>query len=121
MNSGKYTRVAYQILAPVIAKALKATDSATPTDTILNKYAGSYDLAWGGELAVFQWEDGLAMLYLPSDDPVDGIIKLKHIDGHTFRRVRDDDELGEEIVFEVGADGNVTRLIRHSNYSDRIR
>jgi hypothetical protein len=104
-----------------VAGALESPEEAEPYDMSLEKYVGNYDLAWGGELAVFQWKDGLAMLYLPSDDPVDAIIKLKHVDGHTFRRLRDDGELGEEIVFEVGADGIVTRLIRHSNYSVRIR
>jgi hypothetical protein len=48
-------------------------------------------------------------------------MKLKKVAEHTFRRVRDDQELGEPIVFEVDADGNVTRLVRNSNYSIRHR
>jgi hypothetical protein len=48
-------------------------------------------------------------------------MKLRHVDGHTFRRVRDDGSLGEEIVFQVDGSGQVTRLWRHSNYSPRVR
>jgi hypothetical protein len=35
--------------------------------------------------------------------------------------VRDDEELGEEIVFEMGPDGRAARLKWHSNYYPRIR
>ena len=40
--------------------------------------------------------------------------------GHVFRRVRDDGELGEEIVFDVGPDGRATRFSQHSNYAYRL-
>jgi hypothetical protein len=29
--------------------------------------------------------------------------------------------LGEKVIFEVGPDGEVTRMIQHSQYSIRIR
>ena len=47
------------------------------------------------------------MVSFPTEDPLDNITRLKHISGNTFKRIRDDDELGEEIVFELGADGVV--------------
>ena len=47
------------------------------------------------------------MFRYPTDDPLDGLVKLKHIEGNRFRRIRDDDELGEEIVFELGSDGKI--------------
>jgi hypothetical protein len=43
------------------------------------------------------------------------------VEGNIFRRVRDDGELGEKVIFEVGPDGEVTRMIRSSQYSNRIR
>ena len=40
---------------------------------------------------------------------------------NTFRRIRDDETLAEEIVFELGPNGEVLRFVQHSNYSERIR
>ena len=67
------------------------------------------------------WEDGLAMLELPTDEPGQGPEKLKKTGEHRFRRVRKDDKLGEEIVFEMGADGRPSRFTRHNNHYPRIR
>lgn len=49
------------------------------------------------------------------------LTKLKYVSGDTFRRVRDDGQPAEEIVFETNARGEVTRFKRNSNYSARIR
>jgi hypothetical protein len=62
----------------------------------------------------------LAMLYVPTENPSAAVIKLMQVEGHTFRRIRDDGELGEPIVFELDADGKVTRFKRHGNYSERV-
>jgi hypothetical protein len=61
----------------------------------------------------------LAMLYAPTENPSEAVTKLSHVEGNTFRRIRDDGELGEPIVFEVDSAGKITRLKRHSNYSIR--
>ena len=61
------------------------------------------------------------MLEAADDDPVKDLEKLKKTGEHTFRRVRKDETLGEEVVFEMGADGRPTRFKRHSNYSARVR
>ena len=76
---------------------------------------------WGGETAVLVWKGELAMVSFPTDEPLDNITRLKHINGNTFKRIRDDDELGEEIVFELDADGEVARLRRHSNVFPKVR
>ena len=47
--------------------------------------------------------------------------KLKHVEGNTFRRIRDDETLAEEVVFELGPGGEVLQMKQHSNYSERIR
>ena len=58
----------------------------------------------------------------PDDGPGGGLVKLKKTGEHTFRRVRKDGKLGEEVVFEMGPDGRPTRLVkRHSNCSPRVR
>ncbi|NOZ73956.1 MAG: beta-lactamase family protein [FCB group bacterium] len=85
-------------------------------------YAGHYDSQpWWDELVVVPWKGGLALFWLPSDDPKEDITPIKHVAGDTFRRVRDNGELGEEIVFERNRKERVTRLWWESGYFDRIR
>ena len=67
------------------------------------------------------WEDGLAIISFPTDDPLPDLVKLKYMSGDTFRRIRDDGALAEEIVFETNARGEVTRFRRNSNYSPKVR
>ena len=120
VDAGKYARVAYEIMSPAVKQALDSSREVEAAGSELEVYAGTYDTAWGGEYAVFPWKGDLGLLYLPNDDPVDSITRLKHVDGNTFRRVRDDDALGEEIEFEM-EDGRAVRFKRHSNYYERIR
>ena len=88
----------------------------------LDDYAGTYDeQPWWGESAVFPWKGYLAVLSLPSENPAGGLTLLKHIEGDTFRRMRKDKTLGEEILFERDDSGRVVRMWQHSNYNNRIR
>ena len=122
INTRMYTQRAYEITAPAIAEAIKSPDTAKQPDPDMLKYTGTYSSApWGGETAVLIWKDKLVMVYFPTDNPLESMTKLKHIEGDTFRRIRDDEELGEKIVFETDSDGNVTRLKRHSNYYPKVR
>ncbi len=88
----------------------------------LNKFAGTYSSQpWGSESLVTPWYGELAVLDLPSTNPDEGMTVLRHVEGNTFKRVRSDKTLGEEIVFETDASGKVTRMLRHSNYSAKIK
>ncbi len=88
----------------------------------LEAYAGTYNAQpWSGETAVFPWYGQLAVLGLPTDNPAQRLTLLKHIESDTFRRIRDDKTLGEEVLFERDADGNVIRMWQHSNFEDKIR
>jgi uncharacterized protein YuzE len=50
------------------------------------------------------------------------MVKLKKTGEHVFRRIRKDDEsLGETVLFEVDEDGNVTRFLQHSNWAVKVR
>jgi hypothetical protein len=112
----------YDVVAPAIRTAIKEPGKGKGPDPELRRYAGTYGEApWGGEVAVLPWEDGLAMIGLPTKQPVKELVKLKKVSEHTFRRVRKDEALGEEIVFEPGPDGRPTRFKRHNNYSPRLR
>jgi len=46
---------------------------------------------------------------------------LKHIEGDKFRRIRDDGELGETLVFERNSRGEVISYVQHNNYSRKIK
>ncbi len=123
VNTGRYTQGMYDIMAPAILAARKDTSAAKPHDPSLDRYAGTYsDFPWGGETLVVPWDDGLALLSLPSNDPMQALTRLKRVPGreHTFRRVRRDDSLAEEVRFEVGADGRAARFWHHSNPSPRV-
>ena len=117
-----FARRAYEIVAPALKAAEDGPDDVEPTPGELEKYVGAYDgFPWGGEEAVIPWKGGLAILGLPTGDPLKGLTRIKHVEGNTFRRIRDDDTLGEEIVFELDANGDVVRMWQHSNSSERIR
>lgn len=88
----------------------------------LNKFAGTYSAQpWGSEEIVTPWYGDLAILAVPSTNPDEAMTLLRHIEGNTFKRVRSDKTLGEEIVFETDATGKVTRMRRHSNYDVKIK
>lgn len=67
------------------------------------------------------WEDGLAMLPVPTTDPVTALATLRKVGDHTFRRVRKDEMLAETISFEIGPDGRALRYVQHSNPYERRR
>lgn len=46
---------------------------------------------------------------------------LRRVGKNTWRRVRDDGNLGEKIEFELDEEGRVTRFVRFSQYAVRVR
>ncbi|MFH1764896.1 MAG: serine hydrolase domain-containing protein [Gemmatimonadota bacterium] len=122
INPGIFTRRAYEIIAPAIKAAKDKPDEGEETPAEFGVYIGAYDsYPWGGETHVIPWKGGLAVVSFPTDDPLGNLVRLKHIEGHTFRRIRDDESLGEERSFEVDSEGEVVRTWVHGNSSPRIR
>jgi CubicO group peptidase (beta-lactamase class C family) len=122
VESDRWAQRLYDIVGPAIRAAVKEPGKGKTPEADLRKYAGTYSEApWGGEVAVLPWEEGLATLDLPTMDPVKDLVKLKKTGENTFRRIRKDESLGEEIVFEMGPDGRPTRFKQHSNYAPRVR
>jgi CubicO group peptidase (beta-lactamase class C family) len=119
-STGLYTRNAFNIVAPTIAQAIESPGEGEKADPALEKYVGRYDRPLGGETHVIIQDGELATLSVPTGNPADALTKLKHIEGDTFRRVRDDDEIGEAIRFELDADGKVIKMWRNNNYSVRV-
>jgi CubicO group peptidase (beta-lactamase class C family) len=118
----RWTQNLYDIVAPALKEAKKNPTGAKTPDASLRRYAGSYDdQPWSGETVVVPWGDGLAMLPLPSTNPMEDLLKLRKTGENTFRVVRkEDDSLGEEVVFEMGPDGRANRFTRHSNRYPRV-
>ena len=122
INTGRYAQNAYRIMAPAIEAAKDSGSYEENFDSKFIKYIGIYDYyPWGGEIAVIKWKGELAMVYLPSSYPIDGLEKLKHAEGNTFNRIRSDGELGDEIIFKVGDNGEVESMFEHSNYWPKFR
>ena len=50
------------------------------------------------------------------------LVRLRHVEGSTFRRIREDgDDLGEEVRFETGPDGRVSGLAGTRAHSIKVR
>jgi CubicO group peptidase (beta-lactamase class C family) len=115
-----YVREIFDIAAPAITQAAESPGKAKKPDRDLAKYVGRYERPIARESHVVIWEDGLGILSLPNDNPSENLTKLRRIKGNVFRRVRDDGELGEEIVFETGPDGKVLHFTWNSQRYNRI-
>ncbi|KPJ95746.1 MAG: hypothetical protein AMS18_02340 [Gemmatimonas sp. SG8_17] len=123
VNASQYTQTAYDILAPAIRAALEDTAAAAESAaevTSIDRFTGIYERPLGGESLVLVWQGKLAVVGLPTDDPLASLTKLQHIDGNVFRRIRDNDDLGEAFVFEEDADGRML-MWRNDQYSIRAR
>jgi CubicO group peptidase (beta-lactamase class C family) len=114
------TRAAYRIVGNAISEAVESPEKARAADPGLRRYTGLYTTVAWGEVAVVIWGDQLATVGLPTKDPVKGLTKLKKTGEHRFRRVRDDGELGEEVLFELEND-TVVRMWRNSQYYTKVR
>lgn len=113
----------YEIVAPSVRAAVAGKEMAPAPDVSLARYQGAYDFApWGGEIIVFPWEDGLAMLELPNTQPMAELIRLRAVPGSPgrFRRLRENDVLGEPVDFDVNAEGHVTQMRRWNNPLPKI-
>jgi CubicO group peptidase (beta-lactamase class C family) len=134
VNTTPFVQRMYDVMAPALKAASGKADGEskeaggeagkTPEnapDKSLESYVGLYASGFAGEIAIVAWEDGLASVGLPTLDPIAGMMKLKNVGDHTFRRVRKDESLGEIIVFDLGPDGRAERLRWHSNIYRRTQ
>jgi CubicO group peptidase (beta-lactamase class C family) len=109
-----------------ILNRVKTPIKAAPADDKIDKenlqeYVGYYSpMPWLSEVFVSTWDGKLVTLGLPAQNPGDSMTFYKHIEGDTFRRIRDDKELGETLVFERDQNGKINQFNRHGNYSKKI-
>lgn len=121
VNPSIYTQRIYEIIEPALSKAKKIPLYGKDPDTNLEKYTGRYVRSVGRESYVLMWwESDLAVISLPNDNPIRSLTKLKHIEGNTFQRIRDDGNLGEQIIFEPDTNGRIIHMIWNSQISKRV-
>lgn len=83
----------------------------------LDEYMGLYDLQpWLSEIAMVPWNDKLAVINLPAYNVSEELTLYQHIKGDTFRRIRKDKTLGEELSFERDETGKIIKSWQHNNY-----
>ncbi|NHZ85676.1 MAG: hypothetical protein GWP19_07330, partial [Planctomycetia bacterium] len=115
-NPWKYTNGINAILNKV-----ESIDESEIQTKNLDEYVGYYNSQpWWSENYLATWNGKLVMLDLPSDKPVEAMTFYKYIAGDTFRRIRDNEELGETLIFERDKDGKITQYITHEYYSKKI-
>jgi len=108
----------FRIIGGALLKA-RVPPKEPPPD--LSIYEGNYEMKpWGGERAIRQWGNHLAMIPLPTNDLSEGITRLKHVVDHEFVRLTKEDEPRESVVFQIGPDGRAIYLTQHSSISKRI-
>jgi len=119
---GKYAQGVHRLIAKVIKEVVDSPDTGQPMDPSFTRYLGTYSYnPWGGESAVVHWNGGLAIADFPSEIPPTELIKLKHIKGNHFKRIRKDGDIGEEITFILDDEDNVVSIKQHSNYWKKIK
>jgi CubicO group peptidase (beta-lactamase class C family) len=104
--------IAYRIMAP----ALLNTGGAKEVSSEWAKYTGYYtaDNAWS-DAEVFQWNDSLAMMWVPTEDPLNSITMLTRIEGNVFRQVRNDGSLGKHYIFGTDTKGDIVSMKFNNN------
>ncbi len=120
-NPAKYVNGINAILKNVKGAKKEASTDEKKEKKNLQEYVGYYSpMPWWSEEFISTWDGKLVVLGLPSERPGDSMTFYKHIEGDTFRRIRDDEELGETLVFERDENGKIIRYKQHGNYSRRI-
>lgn len=119
---GVYTLRGVDLIGSAIAEALDDPEGVPERDPELDRYVGVYGSIWG-QSAVVRWNDGLAELGLQSRNPKEALSVWKMTGEGTFVRERKDDEdqPGEEIVFDFAEDGTVLGFTQHSSQARKIR
>jgi D-alanyl-D-alanine carboxypeptidase len=114
---------ALAMLAPAIQHALRADTAPAPPPQAWNRYKGTYVDPWGWRTDVLVYHGRLVLYdysYPPEEDPTESLTDLSAEGEHTFRMTGANGS-GELAVFELGPDGEVTRLKLGENYTYPVR
>ncbi|HMC02461.1 MAG TPA: serine hydrolase domain-containing protein, partial [Flavobacteriaceae bacterium] len=113
VNPPKYAYGIHKLLMKV---KTKEKEEVSEDKLDLSSYIGYYNWDIAEETYVALWEGKLALIDLPTNSPAESMTLYKHIEGDTFKRIRDDGELGEKLLFERDANGNVVQMKIFENY-----
>ena len=120
-NPQKYVQGIIEIMNKVEPVDSKDTTENEKIVRDLQEYSGYYsEQPWWSEVYVASWQGKIVTMSLPSNSPAKSMTFFKHIEDDTFQRIRDDDELGETLVFERDKKGRIVKFKRHQNYSVKI-
>ena len=103
----KYIDGIHEILSNV---TLKKGEEINRFEEFEGKYISQ---PWVSETYVQSWGDNLALVSLPSDDPY--ISLYKHIEGDIFKKILNNNELGQELKIIRDLDNNVIAYKTHQN------
>jgi CubicO group peptidase (beta-lactamase class C family) len=120
-NPGMYVQQAFRYVAPAINKATPPEKKPVEPDPSWTGYTGKYRSAWGdSQVLIVSGELVLIDPTLP--DPMDAMSKLVPVRDGVFRleNKRGGAAIGEPVMFETDAAGNVTRMQVGANYSRRL-
>jgi CubicO group peptidase (beta-lactamase class C family) len=120
-NTGRLVRELYDLVGPDIAKAAKATKAPEPRKANFAAFEGVYGSdRTASDLHVAQVGEELVSVGLYSEtNAAKNAVRWRHQGGNVFRRIREDDSLGDELRFDMDASGRAARLWIHSNPLDR--
>ncbi len=120
-NPNKYAVGIQAILKKAKGETNKQSEKDAASVSDLEAYTGYYStMPWSSELYVSEWYGKLVTIGLPTDSPADAMTLYKHVEGDTFRRIRDDGEPGETLIFDRNDSGEVSRFKTHGNFYPRM-
>ena len=103
----------HEIMAPVLDRL---SEEDVPVQEEWRKYAGYYtaEESWS-EAEVLEWDGALAVLWLPTENPLGSLVKLRRTEGEIFRQVNSDGKLGKHYVFKADSEGNIVGMKFNNN------
>jgi CubicO group peptidase (beta-lactamase class C family) len=106
----------YEIMAP----ALTGPSSGKTGPSEWKRYTGYYtaDKSWS-EAELLEWNGSLAVMWVPTEDPVGSLVTLRRTGGDVFREVRGNGELGKHYAFRAAASGNIVGMKFNNNLLTR--
>ncbi len=117
-----YAREFYELVAPAIAKAVAPAAKLAPVDPAWNHYIGLYRSPWS-DFQVLIVNHELVMINPQAQNLKHSMLTLTPAGPNTFKISGENGgaNVGELLVFEIGADGKVSRIKIGSNYADAVR
>jgi CubicO group peptidase (beta-lactamase class C family) len=115
-NPPVFAEKAFDWVAPAIRKVVNPPEPAGPAPG-WQRYAGKYRSPWA-DAQVLVVDGALAMIDPSQPDPLAAVGRLRPVADHTFRLETKDGYAAnaELVVFELDADGHVTRVKVGDNF-----